>query len=107
MLAACLVGKLVAEPFKLIRPITTLNNQETLSQQERISNVLNNSPIIPPIAPSKSTSSITHDWYQTNTAIVITIYTKRKTPEYSLMPENALVEVSENFFPLLGQDGET
>ena len=107
MLAACLVGKLVVEPLKLIRPITTLNKQETLSHQERISNVFDNSPIIPPIAPLKPTSSITHDWYQTSTTIVITIYTKRKSPEYSLMSENALVEVTENYFPLLGQEEET
>ena len=98
MLKACLVGKLVTEPLKLIRPITTKFKE--LKSSEDITEPFNKSPIVPPIALLKSNETqetgLSHDWYQTNTTIVITVYTKRKSPEYYIIPENILVEVTED-----------
>ena len=94
MLKACLVGKLIAEPLKLIRPLKSSDKEEH-HQAEPI-NPFRKSPVLPPIASATRTqkSAISHDWYQTDTTIVITIYTKKKTPEYSITSENVLVEIT-------------
>ena len=96
MLKACLVGKLIAEPLKLIRPIKT-SKKEVHPREEPLNN-LRKSPVVPPIESAKHAqrTSISHDWYQTGTTIVITIYTDKKTPEYYITPENVLVEITEN-----------
>ena len=95
MLKACLVGKLIAEPLKLIRTIKSSDKEEHHTEEPL--NPFKKSPVVPPIAPVKKTQRtiISHDWYQTGDTIVITIYTKKKTPEYSITPENVLVEISE------------
>ena len=95
MLTSCLIGKLVAEPLKLIRPIST---KVKVTPPADIVEPVKTTLTIPPMASVKPNttqkSELTHDWYQTKTTIVITIYTKRKSPEYSITSENALVEVT-------------
>ena len=56
----------------------------------------NKSPVIPPISSNKTSeqsSTISHDWYQTNTVIVITLYTKKLK---SISANDVLVEIIED-----------
>ena len=90
MLKACLVGKLVAEPFKLVRPISKKVSDENPATFNKV-------PVVPPITTTNpGQSTITHDWYQTNATIVITLYTKKKLPDFHITPENVLVEIIES-----------
>ena len=102
MLTACLVGKVLTEPLTFIRPSTTKDKKNWSSSDMQFA--LNKNPIIPPIhgtAPEETSaktlqsSSISHDWYQTDSSIVITIYTKRRCPSYFLTSDNLIIDVTD------------
>ena len=38
---------------------------------------------------------LNHDWYQTNDCVIVTLYTKRKSPKYRINSENILVDINE------------
>ena len=93
MLQACLIGKLVSDPITLPRPISMKNKAEATKDT---SGPFNKSPVIPPIPINKNKESafkIAHDWYQTNTTVVISLYTKRIN---TISEDNILVEIIED-----------
>ena len=38
---------------------------------------------------------IVNDWYQTNNCVIVSLYTKRKSPKYCINSENILVDINE------------
>ena len=92
MLQACLIGKLVSDPITLAKPIAMKKRDNAIEKPAPF----NKSPVIPPISSNKASEllpSISHDWYQTNTVIVITLYTKKIK---SVSADDVLVEIIEN-----------
>ena len=93
MLKACLIGKLVYDPITLAKPISLKKKTEATKE---ISAPFNKSPVIPPISIVKKSDTlfnIAHDWYQTDTTVVITLYTKRIN---SISEDDIVVEIMED-----------
>ena len=93
MLKACLIGKLVSDPITLPKPLSLKKKTEATKE---ISAPFNKSPVIPPISLVKKSDTllnIAHDWYQTDTTVVITLYTKRIN---SLSEDDIEVEIVED-----------
>ena len=93
MLKACLIGKLVYDPITLAKPISLKKKTEATKE---IAAPFNKSPVIPPISIVKKSDTlfnIAHDWYQTDTTVVITLYTKRIN---SISEDDIVVEIMED-----------
>ena len=93
MLKACLIGKLVSDPITLAKPISLKKKTDATKE---ISVPFNKSPVIPPISLVKKSDTlfnIAHDWYQTDTTVVITLYTKRIN---SISEDDIVVEIMED-----------
>ena len=93
MLKACLIGKLVSDPITLHKPISLKKKTEATKE---ISAPFNKSPVIPPISLVKKSDTlfnIAHDWYQTDTTVVITLYTKTIN---SISKDDITVEIMED-----------
>ena len=93
MLKACLIGKLVSDPITLAKPISLKKKTDATKE---ISVPFNKSPVIPPISLVKKSDAlfnIAHDWYQTDTTVVITLYTKRIN---SISEDDIVVEIMED-----------
>ena len=93
MLKACLIGKLVSDPISLAKPISLKKKTDATKE---ISVPFNKSPVIPPISLVKKSDAlfnIAHDWYQTDTTVVITLYTKRIN---SISEDDIVVEIMED-----------
>ena len=93
MLKACLIGKLVSDPITLHKPISLKKKTEATKE---ISAPFNKSPVIPPISlvqKSDTLFNIAHDWYQADTTVVITLYTKTIN---SISKDDITVEIMED-----------
>jgi len=93
MLKACLIGKLVSDPITLAKPISLKKKADVTKE---ISPPFNKSPVIPPISLVKKSDTlynIAHDWYQTDTTVVITLYTKTIN---SISKDDITVEIMED-----------
>ena len=95
MLKVCLVGKYVNLPVRLPRSISSNKKEENKATMPLDS--IRKPSIIPPIIPSKRMPdpNLSHDWYQTNNCVIVSLYTKRKSPKYSINSENILVDINE------------